>query len=333
MNQRGRSRTRRGQDAPLRGGFSLIELLIVVAIIAALVGVAVPFFQDNLAEAQRAKALQDLEHIRKAISRYEQQEQRPLSGSSLHPLEGRYMQELPVDPWGNPYLWDGAAGRLLSYGADAFPGGAGGDADIIHGTETHIPGVGTFRNPVFYRRVQYQGAWGPPMPPRPHTAPDWTKHADGNAFVITFTRPIQEVDPTKVAEHLEIFHEDEGTAGAMLLTHSTFAADTWRSAADPFFPADAADPRHDPAIGVLVVRATANNRQKAGGPSTPIRPGLVMGMRLASLDEAFRTTWTVDADPRSPLDPTVYGPEAQDLLPDLYPSPDVELSGVRIEKY
>ena len=115
-------------------GFSLIELLIVVAIIAALVGVAVPMFQKNIQEAHRAKANQDLDTIRNAITLHDSQN-KPLIGTDLKPLLGRYLQELPRDPWGNEYRYlvpgsHGGAYDLYSLGADGEPGGEGTDVDI-----------------------------------------------------------------------------------------------------------------------------------------------------------------------------------------------------------
>ena len=50
---------------------------------------------------------------------------------------GGYLPQLPVDPWGNPYVYraPGEAGPydLMSLGADGEPGGEGVDADILHG--------------------------------------------------------------------------------------------------------------------------------------------------------------------------------------------------------
>ena len=54
---------------------------------------------------------------------------------------GPYLkQDLSKDPWGNPYLYtvmDTDAGekfQVMSYGADAMPGGVGDDADLVDGT-------------------------------------------------------------------------------------------------------------------------------------------------------------------------------------------------------
>jgi len=149
-----------------RKGFSLIELLIVVAIIAALVGVAVPFFQDNLSEAQKTKAKQDLDVVRNAITLHDAQN-RPLIGTSLTPLLGRYLQELPNDPWGNEYAMDANCGVILSFGADAQAGGVGGDEDHV----TY------YKPPLKIQRVQYVGPWGRP------------NHS--NALIITMTKPFQ----------------------------------------------------------------------------------------------------------------------------------------------
>jgi len=135
-----------------REGFSLIELLIVVAIIAALVGVAVPMFQQNIHEANVAKARQDLDTIRQAITLHDSQE-RPLIGTSLKPLLGRYLQEIPLDPWGNEYLMDANVGIIMSFGGDQQAGGVQEqDQDITV----------KFKPALKMQRVAYDGSWGIP---------------------------------------------------------------------------------------------------------------------------------------------------------------------------
>jgi general secretion pathway protein G len=48
---------------------------------------------------------------------------------------GGYVEKLPKDPWGKPYLYlsPGVRGEVdvFSYGADGLPGGSGADADIL----------------------------------------------------------------------------------------------------------------------------------------------------------------------------------------------------------
>lgn len=132
-------------------GFSLIELLIVVAIIAALVGVAVPMFQKNIQEAHRAKAQQDLDTIRNAITLHDSQN-KPLIGTDLKPLLGRYLQELPKDPWGNDYLLDAGMGVLISFGGDQKAGGTDEDEDLRI----------RYKSVLKIQKVIYTGSWGLP---------------------------------------------------------------------------------------------------------------------------------------------------------------------------
>ena len=51
-----------------------------------------------------------------------------------HYHEGGYVKKVPVDPWGNPYVYlsPGTHGDydIISYGADGEPGGEGNNADI-----------------------------------------------------------------------------------------------------------------------------------------------------------------------------------------------------------
>lgn len=68
-----------------------------------------------------SRARQDLDTIRQAISLHDSQEP-PLRGTSLRPLLGRYLQEIPLDPWGNPYLLDTHVGIVVSAGADGSLG-------------------------------------------------------------------------------------------------------------------------------------------------------------------------------------------------------------------
>lgn len=107
----------------------LQTLLVVVLVIAALVGVSVPYFQDNLSESQRTKAKQDLEVMKKATQLFAAREGR--LPRQLDELLGRYMQALPRDPWGNDYGFDPQTGALFSLGADALEEGSGGDTDVF----------------------------------------------------------------------------------------------------------------------------------------------------------------------------------------------------------
>lgn len=331
--------TRRGG-----AGFSLIELLIVVAIIAALVGVAVPFFQDNLAETQRAKALQDLQIIQKAIVQYEQEKNRLLLGTTLEPLVGGYLQQLPVDPWGNRYLWDGGVGFLGSYGADALPGGNGPDADII-ARSLDYGGEKFPVKPIFPRRVQYRGPWGPPRPPLVNGVPDFGKFHEGNSFVITFTRGVVEARDWNLPTNCIYMWSVAGTMMSTDMSGESFPPNTWKSAAHwEYALGPGIDPLHRPKEGVIVLRCNVDTMApaiRAAYPDAlPIRPDARFSFHdstdISYAPGPFETTHTPAVDPASPLDPQVYGPAALEYLPKVMGPPvtaDPSSRGLRIEKY
>ncbi len=117
----------------MRRGFSLIELLVVVAIIAILVGVATPYYSDYVKESKRAKALQDLDVLKQAVVLFNSQEDLPYQGqlattspylpllgeNDFNGLQGRYLTYIPVDPWGKNYKLDPYACYVYSEGADS----------------------------------------------------------------------------------------------------------------------------------------------------------------------------------------------------------------------
>lgn len=130
-------------------GFTLIEVMVVVAILAILAAVVVPRVMDEPAKARRAKAAQDIRAIESALDLYKLDNFRyPSSGQGLEALverptsgpepnnykEGGYLRQMPRDPWGNPYQYlnPGEHGEIdvYSFGADGSPGGADENADI-----------------------------------------------------------------------------------------------------------------------------------------------------------------------------------------------------------
>lgn len=128
-------------------GFTLIELMVVVVILAILAAVAVPKLMDRPDEARLVKAKQDISAIGSALQLYKLDNYRyPTTDQGLEALVTQpnsepaapnwkpYLQQLPNDPWGRAYLYlsPGEHGDfdLYTLGADGDEGGEGMDATI-----------------------------------------------------------------------------------------------------------------------------------------------------------------------------------------------------------
>lgn len=90
-----RLQARRGQ-----GGFTLIELIIVMAIIAILASLAVPSYLSSMKSAKEAVLKQDLHVMRNAIDSYTMdKEKAPQSLDDL--VQAGYLKSIPTDPMTN----------------------------------------------------------------------------------------------------------------------------------------------------------------------------------------------------------------------------------------
>jgi general secretion pathway protein G len=115
-------------------GMTLIEIMVVITIlglIAAAVGVAVI---PKLEEAKRDTARLDIGSIQNALKLYyTKQGKYPDTGTGLKALvDTQNLDKMPVDPWGNEYVYMNEGGKpvIISYGADGTAGGEGSDADV-----------------------------------------------------------------------------------------------------------------------------------------------------------------------------------------------------------
>ena len=130
-------------------GFTLIEIMVVVAILGILAALIVPKVIGRSDEARVVAARQDIGTLLQALKLYRLDNQRyPTSDQGLAALitkpavapvppnwkAGGYLDRLPKDPWGNAYqyLAPGLRGEIdvFSLGADGQPGGSGLDADV-----------------------------------------------------------------------------------------------------------------------------------------------------------------------------------------------------------
>lgn len=126
-------------------GFTLLELLVVIVILGLLAAYVAPryFSQVGKSEVQAARA--QIDALQKALDQYRLDMRRyPSTEQGLQALverpageanwSGPYLRKaVPLDPWGNPYVYRNAGGdavEILSYGRDGRPGGSELDADI-----------------------------------------------------------------------------------------------------------------------------------------------------------------------------------------------------------
>ena len=129
------------------GGFTLVELLVVLmilALLAALVGPKVIGYMNaskvKTARVQIASYETALELYHLDLGRYPQTANGLAALAAAPPgslgWAGPYLDKgIANDPWGNPYDYsaspDGAGYALRSFGADGKEGGNGDNADII----------------------------------------------------------------------------------------------------------------------------------------------------------------------------------------------------------
>lgn len=101
-----------------RGAFSLLELIVVVAIMAVLVGAAIPYYQNYVKDAKLAKAKAELDIFREALIKFNTIEDRKYDRADLTSLIGKYLHDLTRDPWGRDYVVVPDLGVVKSFGPD-----------------------------------------------------------------------------------------------------------------------------------------------------------------------------------------------------------------------
>jgi general secretion pathway protein G len=85
------------------GGFTLIELMIVMAIIVILIGIAAGNYSKSVLRSKEAVLKQDLQEMRKAVDNYTMDKQ--AAPQSLDDLAPQYLHVIPVDPITNAKDW------------------------------------------------------------------------------------------------------------------------------------------------------------------------------------------------------------------------------------
>jgi len=127
-------------------GFTLLELLVVVAIIGLLVGFVAPRYFGQIGKSEVTAARAQIDALEKALDQYRldtghyPSTEQGLTALMQRPQNepkwnGPYLRKsVPLDPWGRAYQYRAPGEKgdfdLLSLGKDGAPGGSGEDADL-----------------------------------------------------------------------------------------------------------------------------------------------------------------------------------------------------------
>jgi general secretion pathway protein G len=125
-------------------GFSLIEFLAVLALMAIIAGIVTVSIRPLMLKGKQDAARTEIGNICNALEAYfGVYGQYPSNSDGLGALRRKsekisepLLTQDPVDPWGRPYQYnapgrDGAPYEVICFGADGREGGSGGDKDIV----------------------------------------------------------------------------------------------------------------------------------------------------------------------------------------------------------
>jgi general secretion pathway protein G len=104
VTQKNRNGSERSARRDIRG-FTMLELMVVIAIIMILLGLAAGRYQRSLVRAREAVLKQDLQVMRNAIQNYTMDKEAPPADLSDLVRE-HYLQQVPTDPITQQDQWD-----------------------------------------------------------------------------------------------------------------------------------------------------------------------------------------------------------------------------------
>ena len=135
------------KNMPLRAGFSLIELLIVIVILGGLIAVVAPGLMDAADEAKRDTVCLKMNDLGKRLDMFkldngtypetEEGFEALLSNPDADKYPNYratpYLKKLPKDSWKTPFVYinKGAEFELISFAADRKEGGEDSNRDIL----------------------------------------------------------------------------------------------------------------------------------------------------------------------------------------------------------
>lgn len=125
-------------------GMTLLEIMIVLAIVASLIGVLATNINSRMKKAKVNQAKIQIGELSKALDMYYTDcNAYPASGEGLQALVTQpsgcsnwgpepYLKRMPKDPWGSDFTYEsqGNSFVLISPGSDKKEGGSGDAADI-----------------------------------------------------------------------------------------------------------------------------------------------------------------------------------------------------------
>lgn len=137
--------TQRQSPSTRRRAFTLVEMLVVIAIIGLIAAIVVPQVMHRMDQARIKTTKMQIRELENAVdmfkmdngfypSRLDDLVRRPPNVKSWPP--NGYIKELPVDGWGNgfEYRYPGTYGAfdIRSFGADGREGGEEENADVAN---------------------------------------------------------------------------------------------------------------------------------------------------------------------------------------------------------